>query len=206
MTTCAIAKDQAFNKLVASLRRLVNEINDFRLGVRLAAAIASVTHNKHDIVVALDKARGHCSPHLRAEAMAILAKTLAEAHHLAEAREVASEMKGMDAYRQAVAHIWIARFSGDPKDAEKAKSAVTDINAFWARIEAQSDLELLSRKHHVGGHTCDRHQSDFHALKSILGEIVGMEDSHRIRAKFTSTYLRSKAEEIFSRLFAEALK
>jgi len=193
-------------KVIESLRRLVSEIEDFRLGVRLAAAIASVTKNRSDINLALEKARGHGSKNLRAEAFAIITKTLAEARHFTEARLVASETVGLDAYWTAEAHIWIARFSGDAGDIEAAKTCVFHINTPHIRNEARTDLENLlhKRPHHTGVH--NKHYSDFKALQAILSGIKGLEDSHQIVPKFNSAHLRLKAQEIIDRLFADAMK
>ena len=207
MTAENVGRDQLFDNVIASLRQAALDIEDFRLGIRLSAAIASVTHYTADVNLAIEKARGSKSKSLRSEALAIVAKTLAEAMLFDEARLVVSEMEGLDDYWIAEACIWIARFSGLTSDMETAKSAVFRINAVYLRNEAEADMKnLLHRRHHHTGVHSNKHHSDFKALQAILSELKGLESSQRGTAKFTSSYLRLKAEEIIARLFADAMQ
>lgn len=198
---------ELFDRVIASLRQAVHEMEDFRLSVRLAAAIASVTKTEQDIRLAIHKAAEHGNHSLRAEALAIVAKTLAEAGHIAQARSVACEMLGLDAYWIAEARIWIARFSGKAEDKQIAKNAISHINMPYLKNEASADLDsLLKRHHHTGQQKEGKHLSDFKALQAILSELKGFEDRHAIKPRFTSAHLRLKASEIIDRLFAEAMK
>lgn len=203
----ASVNDKFFNNVVASLRRLLPEIRDFNISVRLAAVIASNTRNKADIDSAIDRAVAHGSANLRAGALAIVAKTLAEAMHFSEARRVVLEMSGMDAYWKAEACIWIARFSGEADDIKAAETAVSHIHTPYIRNELRIDMENLlhNRPHHTGVHA-HKHHSDLRSLQAVLSELRGMEDSHGITPKHNSAFLRLKAQEIINRLFADALK
>ena len=193
---------------IAQLRRLLTRIeDDFRLSVRLAAAIASVTHNKGDITMAVDKAKSHGNAGARAESLAIVVKTLAETGHFVEARFIAFDMIGLDAYWRAEAHIWIARFSGDPNDIESAEIAVSDICSHHLRNEARTDLRnLLGRRRDQVGEHSRRHHPKIKVLRKILSELEDMEDSPSIAPKHTSAFLRLKAHEIIFRLLAEAVR
>ncbi|MDP2741757.1 MAG: hypothetical protein Q8O66_03690 [bacterium] len=175
--------------------------------MRLAAVIASNTRNKTDINSAIDRAVNHGNANLRAGALAIVAKTLAEAGHFSEARRVVSEMAGMDAYWRAEARIWIARFSGEANDIEDAETAVSNIHTSHIRNELRIDMENLvhNRPHHTGAHAY-KHHSDLSSLQAVLSELRGMEDSHGVTPKHNSAFLRLKAQEIINRLFADAMK
>ena len=200
-------RDQLFDRVIASLRQAALDIEDFRLGIRLSAAIASVTHYAADVNLAVEKARVSGSKSLRAEALAIVTKTLAEAMHFAEARLVVLEMEGLDAYWKAEACIWIARFSGSTSDVEAAKLAVSNISSTYLRNEVRADMEnLLRLRHHHTGANKNKHHSDFKALQAIMSELKGLEDSHVVPPHFTSAHLRLKAQEIIARLFADAMK
>lgn len=198
---------EVFDNVIDFLRRSVDKMEDFRLSVRLAAAIASVTKDQKDVKLAVSIASEHGSRSLRAEAMAIVAKTLAEGLHLEESRNIASSMKGLDSYWIAEAWSWIARFSGQKPDEEKAREAISHINTPALRNEARTDLNhLLRRHHHTGVHKDKKHFSDLQALQDVLSMLKGIEDSHVVFPKFTSTHLRLKASEIIDRLFADAMK
>ena len=201
-------QDQLFKNIITSLRKVASEIEDFRLGARLAAAIASVTKSRVDINLAVDRAKGHGSTSLRAEVLAVVVKTLAEGGHFSGARLIASEMVGLDAYWRAEAYIWIARFSGDAIDIESAEVAVSHINTPYLRNELKTDMKNLlhQRHHHTEVRNENKHLSDFKALQTILAELKGLEDSHVVTPKFNSAYLRLMAQEIIDRLFAVAMK
>jgi len=198
---------EIFDKIIESLRKSIKEMEDFRLSVRLAAAIASCTKNQRDIEVAISIASEHGSRSLRAEAMAIVVKTLAEGFHLEQARSVVRDMKGLDAYWIAESWIWIVRFSGWKADEERAQEAISHINTPSLRNEARTDLNhLLECHHHTGVQKDKKHLSDLKALQEILSGLAGMEDSHIVSPRFTSAHLRLKASEVIDRLFADAMK
>lgn len=207
MTDERVSQDQLFKNVVASLRRVASEIEDSRLGMRLAAAIASVTKSRIDVNLAVDRAKGHGSISLRAEALAVVVKTLAEGRHFTGARLIASEMTRLDAYWRAEAYIWIARFSGEDADIKAAEVVVSHINTPYLRNELRTDMKsLLHHKHHHTEAKNDRHLSDFKALQAILAELKGLEDSHVVTPKFNSAHLRLIAQEIIDRIFAAAMK
>ena len=199
------AVEKPFEKVIVSLRRFVKEVDDFRMAIRLASAIAGVTHDRHDILFALHKAKSSQSSDLRSEGMAIVAKTLAEAQHFEDARKVVEEMVGANTYWKAEACIWIFRFSGEDQDLKVAENAIDDIQTPYLRNEAREDLNLLSKKYHRTGHQNPaKHHSDFLALKALLAEVQSLkEDSHKVRPRFNSVYLRFKTREIIDRVLAE---
>ncbi len=199
---------EIFDNVIDFLRKSVCETEDSRLSVRLAAAIASCTKEKRDIDLAISLASEHDSRSLRAEMMAIVAKTLAEGLHLDEARGIAYDMKGLDRYWIAEAWIWIARFSGQKADEEKSREAISHINTPALRNEAREDLKLLLRRHqHTGIQKDKKHLSDLQTLRVVLSKLKVMEeDSHVISTKVTSVYLRFMADGIIGMIFADAMK
>jgi hypothetical protein len=200
---------EIFDNVIDFLRKSVHKMNDSRLSVRLAAVIASCTKEKTDIGLAISLASEHDSRSLQAEMMAVVAKTLSEGLHLDEARGIAHdmEMKGLDRYWIAEAWIWIARFSVQKTDEEKAEEAISRINTPALRNEAREDLKLLLRRHqHTGIQKDKKHLSDLQTLRAVLSKLKVMEDSHVISPKFTSVHLRFVADGIIGMIFADAMK
>lgn len=205
-----LARDQHFQKLISSLRQVADTIGNFKLIVRAWAVIASSTGESADIMKAREKAleSGHRSS--RAESLAVLAKTLAKAKRFGEARAIAFDITGLDAYWHAEARIWIARFSGkntaEEPDIQNAHDAVEAIHTHELRNDARTDMHMLlslQQKHAVHEH---QYFDSLRALLGTLTELKELEDSHTVLPKHTSSFLYHKAMEITNRFFADAMR
>ena len=195
--------DQLFNKTIASARKAANEIDDPRLKVWAWAAIASITHNPSDLREAREKALKVDHYSLRAELLVVIAKSLAEARHFKEARETASMVQKLDQYWHAEAWIYIARFSGEDKDAEQAEKAVSGINTPHLRAELMADAKLRE----PSGPNGHFHQiDDLKDLVKALTEIKGFEDAHSVATEMSSAHLRFRVLKSMASIVAEAMK
>ncbi len=191
------------DKMVSRFRKISENLNDFRIATRLASVIACITKEKKDIAFALEKAKGHSRQSSVAEALSIIAKTLAQAGRFKEAREVLLEMHGMDAYWVAESRIQLARFSGDEDDIETAKDAVLNIRSHQMRNEAKIDLEMAMNEHH---RTSQKNMADIlEELNAILRRLESFEDGNEVLPKANSAKLRLLAQTIIYHIFADMM-
>lgn len=190
---------------VKKLRAMAERLDDFRLTVRLLAVVAIVTQERHDVLHAVSMAREHITHSDQvAEAMAIIAKTLAKAHRFEEAREVASQMEGMSAFWRAEAWVSIARFSGVEKDQAQVADAIPHIRSHRLRDDVRHDLKIALEKHHSG--KIRSFSPDIVELNTILSRLEAFDDAHVVRPKLSSAHLRLLAKSVIDSIFAESMK
>jgi pentatricopeptide repeat protein len=192
-------------KILNNLRKVADSIEDFRLAVRLKAAIACITREKADIVSALERAREHGSHRsVTAEALAIIVKVLAQAGRFDEARKIVEEMTGLDTYWHAEACIALARFSGNKNDTAKAELAISGIHSRELRNQARIDLKNALQEHrHPKFQPFTPYLKE---LSELLFQLDAFSAVDAVRSNANSAYLHAMADHIIDWIFANALR
>lgn len=192
-------------KIVKRLRQVAEHLEDFRLAVRLLAVVAIVTKNREDILHAVGVAREHpMHSDQVAEALAIIVVTLAKAHRLDEAREVANQMVGMSPYWRTEALIFIVRFSGLRVDEEAVREMIPQIRTPRYRSYATADLAKALTEYHSG--RVPQFTPNIDELNAVMAQLEAFDDAHVRSPRQSSAHLRSLATAIIDSMFAESMR
>lgn len=196
-------------KIFENLRRISENIEDFRLAVKLKTVIACATQNKADIASALEKARGHHQA-VTAEALAIIVNVLSKARQFDEARAIVGnrkrgitgEMAGLDTYWHAEASIILAEFSREPDDVDEARFVISNIRSQELREDTRADLEIA-----LGSAKTKTPQANpYFRLVAVLSELQTSMDGHAIHPQPDTVHLHALADSILDCLLIRALK
>jgi len=194
-------------EILNRLRKMVENLGDFRLSARIRAIIACVSKDRVDIVSALDKIYNHAG---HGEALAIIVKVLAEAGRFDEARSItgnkklgiAGGMAGRESYWHAEACIALAEFSRKQDDIDEARRVTGNIHSPELRNQARTDLELALKN----PRQAKSFNPDLFELAGVVASLNAFSDSHVINPKLNSGHLHAWANSIIDAISACVLK
>ena len=193
-----------FDRVISALRTEVGRIRDFELAARCLAVVAGVTCNPVDIREAQEKIN-EGGNFFRSKFLPLLVSALARNGHLKEARKIAREMIGLDAFWITIAWAFVARYSGDESDRRSMQVALSNIHTPEARSWAVADCKFLAAKHTHKDKPKSWPLADIRSLLKIVRELQG-EDIHGAPIRRTRASLYHLVAEATSRFFNESMR
>lgn len=202
-----------FGEIVEDARDAAEKVDDIRLKAGALAVVASVSGLPDDLSKALDFASVVGRNSMQAELLAVIAKTLAEAGKIDQARETALRIKDMDAYWCVEALLHVGRIGRQKSDFNLAEELAARIRDGGLRLEALADIrgviaETADPSRNGHNHHGNRHiQAE--ALTGIVKTLVklrGLKDARLVASRISSAYWRAKAYAAIASGLAEAIK
>lgn len=199
-------KKKRLEEILADARKAVTQIEDADLRPEVLVAIAIVSNDPVDLK-AINQAIGDMERGaLRSEAVAVMAKRLARAGKIAQARELVFSISPADAYWRAEACARIGLYSRDPQDFGQARRLAGDIKDPHRRKETLAEINAYDRNPKLA-HKEDRRaeQRELVALVNALANIGEIDKAHEVAGAITIAYFRARALASVARILAEAL-
>jgi hypothetical protein len=199
-------KKKRLKDILEEAREAVTHIEDPKLRPKVLVAIAIVSNNPVDLK-AINVAIGQMERgSLRSEAVAVVAKRLAQAGKITQARELVFGISPVDAYWRAETCARIGLYSRDSQDFGQARRFATDIKDSFRRKETLAEIDTYENNPEFVREEDKRvEQKELVALVNALANIGEIDKAHEVAGAITIAYFRARALASVARILAEAM-
>jgi hypothetical protein len=192
--------------ILTAARKAAFQIEDKQLKLEALLAIA-IASNKPDDLITINGIIGEMEKGaLRSEAIAVIAKKLANANRIMLARELVFAISPTDNYWRAEVCARIGLYSRDALDFGNAKRFAQKINDRRRMAEVLAEINIYeNHPERVRKEDEEAEQKELLSLVTALAKIGEFKKAHDLASGITLAHWRAKAFASVASILAEAL-